>query len=134
MTFRTLYGHYEFLVMSSGLTNAPSAFMHLKNRKVNIVVDALSRKVESIGSLTFIPVGERPLAMDIQELANWLVRLDILELNRVLTYVVSRSSLLECITSRQYDDPHLPVLEDIMQRGDAKEVNIGDDGVLSLQG
>ena len=32
MTFRTRYGHYEFLVMSFGLTNAPAAFMDLMNR------------------------------------------------------------------------------------------------------
>ena len=31
-TFRTRYGHYEFLVMSFGLTNAPAAFMDLMNR------------------------------------------------------------------------------------------------------
>ena len=30
--FRTLYGHYEFVVMSFGLTNAPAAFMDLMNR------------------------------------------------------------------------------------------------------
>ena len=30
--FRTRYGHYEFLVMSFGLTNAPAAFMYLMNR------------------------------------------------------------------------------------------------------
>lgn len=29
--FRTRYGHYEFLVMSFGLTNAPTAFMDLMN-------------------------------------------------------------------------------------------------------
>ena len=29
--FRTRYGHYEFLVMSFGLTNAPAAFMELMN-------------------------------------------------------------------------------------------------------
>ena len=30
--FRTRYGHYEFLVMLFGLTNAPAAFMDLMNR------------------------------------------------------------------------------------------------------
>ncbi|KAF3683401.1 Cell differentiation protein RCD1 -like protein [Capsicum annuum] len=31
MAFRTRYGHFEFLVMSFGLTNAPAAFMDLMN-------------------------------------------------------------------------------------------------------
>ena len=30
--FRTRYGHYEFLVMSFGLTNAPATFLDLMNR------------------------------------------------------------------------------------------------------
>ncbi|KAL7003706.1 hypothetical protein U1Q18_052414 [Sarracenia purpurea var. burkii] len=30
--FRTRYGHYEFLVMPFGVTNAPAAFMDLMNR------------------------------------------------------------------------------------------------------
>ena len=30
--FRIRFGHYEFLVMSFGLTNAPAAFMDLMNR------------------------------------------------------------------------------------------------------
>ncbi|CAL5365298.1 unnamed protein product [Camellia sinensis] len=30
--FRTRYGHYEFLVMPFGITNAPAAFMDLMNR------------------------------------------------------------------------------------------------------
>ena len=32
IAFRTRYGHYEFLVLSFGLTNAPAAFMDLMNR------------------------------------------------------------------------------------------------------
>ena len=31
-TFKTRYGHYEFTIMSFGLTNAPSVFMDLMNR------------------------------------------------------------------------------------------------------
>lgn len=31
-TFRTRYGHHEFLVMSFGLTNAPAAFIDMMNR------------------------------------------------------------------------------------------------------
>ena len=32
IAFQMRYGHYEFIVMSFGLTNAPTAFMDLKNR------------------------------------------------------------------------------------------------------
>ena len=32
MAVRTRYGHYEFLVMSFGLTNAPAAFMDFINK------------------------------------------------------------------------------------------------------
>lgn len=31
ITFRTLYNHYEFLVMSFGLTNVPGTFIDLMN-------------------------------------------------------------------------------------------------------
>jgi len=62
-----------------------------------VVVDALSRKSASMGSLAYIPVGERPLALDVQALANQFVRLDVSEPSRVLACTVARSSLLERI-------------------------------------
>ncbi|KAI3754587.1 hypothetical protein L1987_54374 [Smallanthus sonchifolius] len=37
--FRTRYGHYEFLVMSFDLTNAPAAFMDLMNRVCRPMLD-----------------------------------------------------------------------------------------------
>ena len=38
-TFRTRYGHYEFIVLPFGLTNAPATFMNLMN---NIFQDCLT--------------------------------------------------------------------------------------------
>ncbi|KAK4370263.1 hypothetical protein RND71_009738 [Anisodus tanguticus] len=37
--FRTRYGHFEFLVMSFGLTNAPTTFMNLMNRVFKSFMD-----------------------------------------------------------------------------------------------
>jgi hypothetical protein len=38
-TFRTRYGHYEFVVAPFGLTNAPTTFMCLVNNVLNKFLD-----------------------------------------------------------------------------------------------
>ena len=38
-TFRTRYGHYEFVVMPFGLTNAPAVFMCLMNNVMHKYLD-----------------------------------------------------------------------------------------------
>ncbi|XP_070029709.1 uncharacterized protein [Nicotiana sylvestris] len=91
-------------------------------------------KAVIIGSLAYILVGERPLTVDVQALYNRFVRLDILQPSRVLACVISRSSLFDRIRERQYDDPYLLVLADKVQHDDARDVIIGDDGVLRMHG
>jgi len=39
IAFRTRYGHYEFLVMPFGVTNAPEIFMDLMNRVFSSFLD-----------------------------------------------------------------------------------------------
>ena len=39
MAFKTRYGHYEFLIMPFGVTNAPSIFMNLMNRVFSLFLD-----------------------------------------------------------------------------------------------
>ncbi|XP_070023269.1 uncharacterized protein [Nicotiana sylvestris] len=85
-----------------------------------------------MGSLVYIPVGERSLPSDVQALANQFARLDVSEPNHVLACMISRSSLYECIREHQHDDPHFLVLKDTMRHSGAKQVIIGDDGVLQM--
>ncbi|XP_070008247.1 uncharacterized protein [Nicotiana sylvestris] len=50
------------------------------------------------------------------------MRLNLSELSRGHSCVLSQSSLFEHIKSHQYDDPHLLVLKDMVQCGGAKKV------------
>ncbi|XP_070021837.1 uncharacterized protein [Nicotiana sylvestris] len=86
-----------------------------------------------MGSLAYILVGERPLASDVQALANQFVRLDVSEPSHVQACTVAQSSLYERIRGRQYNDPYLLVLRDIMRHGGSKQVTIGDDRILRMQ-
>ncbi|XP_070032300.1 uncharacterized protein [Nicotiana tomentosiformis] len=72
--------------------------------KPNVVADALSRKAGSLGSLAYLLAIDRPLALDVQALANQFVRLDVLEPSQIFACVVSRPSLYDRIRECQYDD------------------------------
>ncbi|XP_070014658.1 uncharacterized protein [Nicotiana sylvestris] len=81
--------------------------------KANMVADALSRNVISMGNLAYIPVGERAILSGVQALANQFMRLDVSETCQSISMTT--------------------VLKDTVQHGDAKEVSIGEDEVLWIQ-
>ena len=76
--------------------------------KANVVADAQSRKTHSMKSLASLSVEERPLARDVQLLANSLVRLQISdESDGMIAFIEARSSLVEQIRAHQFDDEKL---------------------------
>ncbi|XP_070037163.1 uncharacterized protein [Nicotiana tomentosiformis] len=87
-----------------------------------------------MGSLAYILVGKRLLAVDVQALSNQFIRLDVLEPSRVLACTIARSSLYKGIREWQYDDPHMLILRSTVRHGGAKQVTVGDDRVLRMQG
>ena len=102
--------------------------------KANVVEDALSRKAVTMGSLAMLQVGERPLARDVQSLANSFVSLDISESGKVLAYMEARSSLLEQIRAQQFDDGDLCKIRDKVLKGEAKAAILDSEGVLRIKG
>ncbi|XP_069145419.1 uncharacterized protein [Solanum lycopersicum] len=75
--------------------------------KANVVADAFSRKVGSMGSLAHLQVSRRPLAREVQTLANDFMRLKVLEKGGFLARVEVRSSFLDKIKVRQFADEKL---------------------------
>ena len=67
--------------------------------KANVVADALSRKAGSMGSLAHLQVSRRPLAREVQTLANDFMRLEVNEKGGFLP--VWRRDLLFLTRSRE---------------------------------
>ena len=102
--------------------------------KANVIADALSRKAGSMGSLAHLQASRRPLAREVQILANDLMRLQVNEKGGFLACVEARSSFLDKIKGRQFDDEKLRRIQEKVLRGEAKEAQIDEEGVLRIKG
>ena len=102
--------------------------------KANVVADALSRKAGSMGTLAHLQVSRRPLAREVQTLANEIMRLEVLDKRRFLACVEARSSFLDKIKGKQFTDEKLIPIRDMVLRGEAKEAKIDEEGILRIKG
>ena len=102
--------------------------------KANVVADALSRKAGSMRSLAHLQVSRRPLAREVQTLANDFMMLEVLEKGGFLACVEAKSSFLDKIKAKQFTDEKLSRIRDMVLRGEAKESIIDEKGVLRIKG
>ena len=102
--------------------------------KANVVADALSRKAGSMGSLAHLEVSRCPLDRKAQTMANDLMRLEINEKGGFLACVEARSSFLDKIKGKQFNDEKLIRIQDKVSRGEAKKTKIDEEGVLRIKG
>ena len=89
--------------------------------KANGVVDALSRKAGRMGCRGHLQVSRRPLAREVQTLANDFMRLEVLDKRGFLACVEARTSFLDKIKGKQFTDEKLIRIRDKVLRGEAKE-------------
>ncbi|WMV53219.1 hypothetical protein MTR67_046604 [Solanum verrucosum] len=79
-----------------------------------------------LGFRTWTNVSRRPLAREVQTLANDFMRLEILEKGGFLACVEARSSFLDKIKGKQFEDEKLSRIRDMVLRGEAKEASVGE--------
>ncbi|XP_069152746.1 uncharacterized protein [Solanum lycopersicum] len=124
-----------FIRPSASPWDAPVLFVKKNDgRKANVVADALSRKTGSMGSLAHLQISRRPLAREVQTLANDLMRQEVLEKGGFLARVEARSSFLDKIKGRQFTDEKLSRIREMVLQGEAKEAIIDEEGVLRIKG
>ena len=102
--------------------------------KANVVADALSRKAGSMGSLAHLKVSRRPLSREVQTLANNFMRLEVNEKGGFLACVEARSSFLDKIKGKQFNDEKVFRIRDKVLREEAKEAKIDEEGFLRIKG
>nr|XP_009778615.1 PREDICTED: uncharacterized protein LOC104227933 [Nicotiana sylvestris] len=161
---RTRYGHFEFLVMSFGLTNAPAAFMDLMNRVFKPFLDefvivfiddiliysrseaehadhlrAILRTLQdysrkSMGSLSHVEADKVKMTKYLCQLANFQVRLVDVEGGCILVQNTAKSSFVTEVKERQHEDPELIKLRESIPQQRQPLFELTGDGVLRYQG
>ncbi|XP_070020835.1 uncharacterized protein [Nicotiana sylvestris] len=129
--FRIRYGHYEFLVMSFGLTNASTPGGGRLEFDSCIMEEKLYAKFSKLYcDASRADIG-RVLMQEGRVIAYASRQLKPHEKNYLLhdleLAVIVHALKIWSIRERQYDDPHLLVLK--VLHDDAKDVTIGGDGV-----
>ena len=93
--------------------------------KANVVVDALSRRLES--SLCHMRSGYLPLLVDLRALG---VILEAEDSGALLATFHVRPLLVDQIQTGQLQDPHMIKLKEEIERGKKGEFQIRDDGMI----
>lgn len=79
--------------------------------KTNVVVDALSRKSVSMGSLGYLSVTKWPLAKEIETLESYFMHLGLFEKGGVLAGIEAKATFIEEIKAKQFKDEDLKELK-----------------------
>ncbi|XP_070042683.1 uncharacterized protein [Nicotiana tomentosiformis] len=98
-----------------------------------MVEDALSRK--SMGSLARLEACQRPLALEVHQLAGLGVLLTDSSERGVIVQNMEESSLVTEVKEKQYSDPMLVHLKEGIHKHKTTTFSLGmDDGTLRYQG
>ena len=87
-----------------------------------------------MGILAHLQVSRRPLAREVQTLANDIMRLEVLEKGGFLASMEARSSFPDKIKGKQFADEKLSRILYMVLRGEAKEAVIDKECVLRVKG
>ncbi|XP_059313056.1 uncharacterized protein LOC132064170 [Lycium ferocissimum] len=119
-------GHHQLKIRAEDVPKITNLFID------DILVYSRSKKDHE--KCLRIALRERLLAKEVQTLANSFLRLAMSSTGRVLACDEARSSYLEQIKAKQFEDAKLYKIHDKVLRGESKEAMIDEEGVLRIKG